>query len=99
MWLTVDERQQLSTQISACETVGRESMTKWFGGREFTFPIEAWKRMLVALEVYAGDALNVTESHKAAVVAMDDTDKVIAYDFTVGYPDKLAFPYPVQQTY
>ena len=98
MWLTVDERQQLSTQISACEAVGRESMTKWFGGREFTFPIEAWKRMLVALEVYAGDALNVTEGHKAAVGAMDDTDKVIAYDFTVGYPEKPVFPYPGQQT-
>lgn len=93
MWLTVDERQQLATQISANEAVGRKSMSKWFGGHEFSFPIEAWKQMLVAVEVYAGDALNVTESHKAAVSAMDDADEVIDYDFTEGYPEKLVFPY------
>lgn len=93
MWLTVDERQQLATQISANEAVGRKSMSKWFGGQEFSFPIEAWKQMLVALEVYAGDALNITESHKAAVNALDDTDEVIAYDITEGYPEKLGFAY------
>lgn len=93
MWLTVDERQQLATQISANEAIGRESMSKWFGGHEFSFPIAAWKQMLVALEVYAGDALNVTESHKAAVNALADTDEVIDYDFTEGYPEKLVFPY------
>ena len=93
MWLTVDERQQLATQISANEAVGRKSMSKWFGGQEFSFPIEAWRQMLVALEVYAGDALNITESHKAAVNALDDTDEVIAYDITEGYPEKLVFAY------
>jgi len=94
MWLTVDERQRLATQISANEAIGRESMSKWFGGHEFSFPVAAWRQMLVALEVYAGDALNVTESHKAAVNALEDTDEVLAYDFTAGYPEKLAFPYP-----
>ena len=93
MWLNVSERQQLATQISANEAIGRESMTKWFGGFEFAFPIDAWKQMLVALEVYAGDALNVTEAHKSEVAAIEDTDEAIAYDFTQGYPEKLVFPY------
>ena len=93
MWLNVSERQQLATQISANEAIGRDSMTKWFGGIEFAFPIDAWKQMLVALEVYAGDALNVTEMHKSEVAAIEDTDEAIAYDFTQGYPDKLVFPY------
>lgn len=93
MWLTVDERQQIATQISANEALGRDSMTRWFAGYEFSFPISAWKQMYYALEAYAGDALNVTESHKAAVSAMDDTDEVIAYDITQGYPEKLVFPY------
>jgi hypothetical protein len=93
MWLTVAERQQLATQISANEAIGRDSMSKWFGGKEFSFPISAWKQMLVAVEVYAGDALNVTENHKSEVSAMEDADEVIAYDITKGYPDKLAFPY------
>ena len=91
MWLTVDERQQIATQISANEAVGRTSMTRWFGGTSYTFPLSTWKQMLVALEVYAGDAINVTESHKAAINALDDIEDVEAYDFTIGYPEKLSF--------
>lgn len=91
MWLTVEERQQLATQISASEAVGRENMTKWFKGSEFTFPISVWKQMLVALEVYAGDALNVTESHKAAIEVMTNLEDVEAFDITAGYPEKLVF--------
>lgn len=91
MWLTVEERQQIATQISANEAIGREYMTKWFGGNEYTFPIAQWKQMLVALEVYAGDALNVTEAHKAAVQAMDNIEDIEAYDITLEYPEKLTF--------
>lgn len=47
--------------------------------------------MLVALEVYAGDALNVTESHKAAVNALETIEEVDNFDITTGYPDKLSF--------
>lgn len=91
MWLTVQERQQIATQISANEAIGREYMTKWFGGNEYTFPIDSWKRMLVALEVYAGDSLNVTEAHKAAVQAMDNIEDIEAYDITLGYPSNPVF--------
>ena len=91
LWLTVDERQQIATQISANEAVGRIDMTRWFGGRSFTFPLNLWKQMLVALEVYAGDALNVTEAHKAAVRAMSSVEDIVAYDITQGYPETLAF--------
>jgi hypothetical protein len=91
MWLTVEERQQIATQISANEAVGRETMTRYFGGQEFTFPISTWKQMLVAVEVYAGDALNVTEAHKATVEAMTNIEDVEAFDITDGYPEKLVF--------
>lgn len=91
MWLTVEEREQIATQISANEAVGRNTMTRWFGGHEFTFPLATWKQMLVALEVYAGDALNVTESHKAAVMAMENVEAVEAFDITEDYPPKLNF--------
>ena len=91
MWLTVEERQQIATQISANESIGRDTMTRWFNGQEYTFPINAWKQMLVALEVYAGDALNVTESHKAAINALETIQEVEEYDFTLNYPPKLIF--------
>lgn len=91
MWLTVEERQQIATQISANEAVGRDNMTRWFGGHSFTFQLATWKQMLVALEVYAGDAINVTEAHKAAIEALATIEDVEAYDFTANYPTKLSF--------
>jgi len=69
--------------------MGNEMVTKWFEGSQFTFPISTWINMLNALEAYAGDALNVTESHKAAVMAMNDIEDIEAYDITTGYPEKL----------
>ena len=66
-------------------------MTRWFDGNEYTFPISTWKQMLVALEVYAGDAINVTESHKAAINAMNSIEDIEEYDITQGYPQKLNF--------
>ena len=93
MWLTVDEREQIATQISANEAIGRTEMTKWFNGHEYTFTLSEWKQMLVALEVYAGDVLNVTEGHKSEVSSMKNADDVINYDITKGYPEKLVFPY------
>ena len=91
MWLNVNERQQLATQIQANEVIGRNDMTKWFNGVSYTFQIDVWKQMLTALEIYAGDALNVTEAHKAAVDALQTIEEVDNYDFTTGYPEKLSF--------
>jgi len=57
-------------------------MTRWFNGNEYTFPLSTWKQMLIALEVYAGDALNTTEKHKAAVQALESIEEVENYDYT-----------------
>jgi hypothetical protein len=47
--------------------------------------------MLVALEVYASRCFDTTAAHKAAVMKLTSVEAVLAYDFTQGYPDKLAF--------
>lgn len=91
MWLTVAEREQIATQLNAHEAIGRETMTRWFGGHAYTFPLSLWKQMLLSLEIYAGDTLNVTESHKAAVNSMTTVEEVNGYDITLGYPEKLRF--------
>lgn len=91
MWLNVEEREQIATQISANEAIGRTEMTRWFNGTSFTFTLDQWKQMLIAVEVYAGDALNVTESHKAEVNNFTTIEEVDNYDYTAGYPEKLTF--------
>ena len=89
MWLDAPTRQQLRISIEAYQAQGAEQVTKWFGGHEFTFPTAAWVAMLNALEVYAAEALNVTEAHKAAVMALDTIEAVEAYDITTDYPQQL----------
>lgn len=91
MWLGHELRQQIRTSTEAYEALGYENMTKVFNGVEFTFPIEQWRQMLNALEVYAAEALNATERHKNNINMMDNIQDVIDYDYTTGYPMKLAF--------
>jgi hypothetical protein len=90
MWLDHDLRQQLRISLDALSQAGRENVTKWFDGVEYTYPIDVWYYMLGLVEVYASDALNVTEAHKAAINAMEKIEDVEAYEFT-GYPEKLSF--------
>lgn len=91
MWIDAQTRQQLRISLDACRDMGRETVTKWFDGIEYTYPIAQWYQMLAAVEVYASDALNVTESHKAAVNALETIEAVENYDYTTGYPTKLVF--------
>ena len=90
MWLDAQTRQQLRISLDANQQAGRETVTKWFDGVQYTYPIDVWYYMLGQVEVYAGDALNVTEAHKAAINALESVEDVEAYEFT-GYPVKLSF--------
>lgn len=90
MWLDYATRQQLRTSIEAYQAQGAEQVTKWFNGVQFTFPTATWFYMLNLLEVYASDALNVTESHKAAINSLGSIEDIEEYDFTIGYPNKVA---------
>lgn len=91
MWLDAQTRQQLRISLDAMQQAGRESVTKWFDGVEYTYPIDVWYYMLSQVEVYAADALNVTEAHKAAINALDDIEEVEEYDYEQNYPEKLVF--------
>ena len=89
MWLDAQTRQTLRISIESYQAMGAEQVTKWFGGQQFTFPTTAWLTMLNALEAYAGEALNVTEMHRANIMAMDNIEEIENYDITEGYPEKL----------
>lgn len=91
MWLGHELRQQIRTSAEAYDAAGYENMTKVFNGSEYTFPIATWVEMLNSLEVYAAEALNTTERHKNTVNAMTRRADVENYDYTTGYPLKLAF--------
>lgn len=91
MWLSFDERARIRQSIDAYRGEGRTEMTKWFGGKAFTYTLDTWQAMLDKLSVYASEALNVTEQHKAEVEALTSIEAVEGYDVSKGYPDKLTF--------
>ena len=91
LWLDAALRQQLRTSIEAYKAMNRETASKWFDGVEYTFPVDTWLQMLNALEVYAAEALNATESHKVAVKELTTIQEVEEYDITADYPEKLVF--------
>lgn len=89
LWLDAQTRQTLRISIESYQAMGIESVTKWFGGQQYIFPTVAWLQMLVALEVYAAEALNVTEQHRVEVQNLTTREEIEAYDVTVGYPEPL----------
>lgn len=91
MWIDFNERARIRQSIDAYKNLGKTEMTKWFNGKEFTYTLDEWQKMLDELSVYASEALNVTEKHKWEVNALTSIDEVKAYDITAGYPEKLVF--------
>ena len=91
MWLNFDQRSRLKASLEAIEAAGGKEMTKTFAGKEYTFTTSQWRVMINAVENYAGVCSNVTEGHRDAVDALKSIDAVEAYDYTVGYPQKINF--------
>lgn len=89
MWIDFENRQRIRTSLEAYKAANATQMSKWFDGVEYTFTIEQWEQMLNMLEIYAAEALNVTEAHKAAVNELTTVEAVEEYDITAGYPTKL----------
>ena len=89
LWLDAQTRQTLRISIESYQAMGIESVTKWFNDQQYTFPTAAWLQMLVALEVYAAEALNVTEMHRSVIRHLETREEIEAYDITTGYPEIL----------
>lgn len=100
MWISRDDRISLMNSTTILKNAGQETTTLWYGGKDettpwygkkYTLPCDTLIQMLSALEVYALQCYDVTEEHKAAVNALTTIEDVDAYDYTIGYPEKLSF--------
>lgn len=91
MWINRDDRVSTMNSTTILKNAGIETVTQWYGGKKYTLPCDTLIQMLQALEIYALTCYNVTEEHKAAVNALTTIEEVDAYDYTIGYPEKLSF--------
>lgn len=91
LWLTPDLRTNVERQIKARQSLGQNIAPIAIGGTVMDIPCEQGLQMLAELEIYAADAYNATEMHKAAVNALTDVESVKAYDYKTGYPEIKRF--------
>lgn len=89
MWLDKSTRSGLLLRLGAEQAVGETKTTLWFGTLSFELPLEQALQILYVLEVYASQCYDRTAAHAAAIEQLTTKEEVEAYDFTVGYPDKL----------
>ena len=91
MWLTLEERQAVKMALDAYEHNGEKTMTKVWGGTEYTMPIDTYRDMLARIEQYASECQNATERHLQAVEKLATVEEVCDYDYTQGYPEMIDF--------
>lgn len=91
VWLPKETRVGLMNSTTIEKNSGKEKSTMWFNGICITVNCDAAIQMLSSLELYALACYNKTAEHKLAVNQLTEVSEVKAYDYTVGYPDKLSF--------
>ena len=90
-WLDKDTRSGLRLRFEAETAVGRTETTLWDKGQSFTLPLPQAQQLLLALELYASECYDNTQRHIGEVQKLESIEAVEAYDYTIGYPAKLAF--------
>ena len=99
MWLPFETRTRLDRRF-AVERLKAESQGKtesevvttlWHEGQSFEMPLATAMALLLALEDYATICYDNTQRHIAEVMKLESMEAVESYDYTTGYPAKLAF--------
>lgn len=91
LWLDSTLRGKVKENLETCQQLGEENTTLRFGGMAFPVTVTMGWQMYYAVLAYARDSWNVTESHLAAIEKLTTKEEFEAYDYTAGYPPKLAF--------
>lgn len=91
-WIDIELRMKLcSRTLPEEKKAGKTSTVLWLGNKPYELPIETIEQIMHEIEIYAKACLDVTNSHKAQVLALSDVSAIVAYDYTAGYPEKLSF--------
>ncbi len=96
MWLDKAARASLARTLEILEASGADSVTVWSDGMPpvpVELSIENARTLLNAVELYAKECMNVTQTHIRAIFDTNDTDEVLLYDYTAGYPEKLTLKF------
>ena len=93
-WLDKATRVGLKLRFDAEVRMGKQQTTLWQDGMSFPLPLVGETTaidMLDGIELYASACYDVTQMHLANVSKLESVEELKKYDYTVGYPQKLAF--------
>lgn len=94
LWLDKSTRVGLDLRFEAEVAAGKTETTLWHDGMSFTLPLSGDASafaLLYAIELYASACYDNTQLHLANASKLESVEDADAYDYTVGYPDKLVF--------
>lgn len=91
-WLRPNVRANYLVSLDAAELLGETDITFVVEGVQASLPIKQVRLLLAKIQRYADACFIVTERHKIAVRALQTVEEVESYDYTKGYPEKLALP-------
>lgn len=91
MWLDKSTRTGLRMRLDAEDNAGKTETTLWYGRYSVMLSVRQAMEMLLELELYASRCYDRTQEHLAAVADMDRPERLLAYDYTTGYPEMLEF--------
>lgn len=89
-WLTPNVRANYLVSLDAAELLDETDITFVVEGVQASLPIKQVRLLLAKIQRYADACYIVTEGHKRAVKALQTVEEVESYDYTTGYPEKLA---------
>lgn len=90
MWLDRELRQTLRQRFADEKEEEATETHLVYGEQVITLPIDLAITLIKQLERYARQCYDQTAIHKAVVLAMDDIEDVLGYDFTENYPTQLS---------
>ena len=91
VWLDKATRAGLMLRFQSEQALGKDNTTLWYNNQYFALPLSTAQAMLYQIEAYASECYDNTQRHLAEVQKLTTIEDVEAYDYKVGYPNKLIF--------
>lgn len=91
VWLDKATRAGLKLRFEAEIAVGNTDTILWYNNTKFPLSLDSAIQMLYLIEIYASACYDNTQAHLANIELLNTISDIEAYDYTTGYPTKLAF--------
>lgn len=91
IWLNSDLRNKVRENLETAQQKGEGDVILRYNGLAFPMSVQMGWQLYYAVLDYARATWDVTEIHLATASKLATVTEILSYDYTQGYPPKLAF--------